>query len=54
MVSLSKPIILITLLELYENDADIAQQQFDLKMTDRTNMRMAGVPESSFAHWCAF
>src|SRR5271156_3564034 len=25
--------------ELYENDATIGQQQFDLKMTDRTNMR---------------
>jgi len=25
--------------ELYENDATIGQQQFDLKLTDRTNMR---------------
>jgi len=25
--------------ELYENDATIGNQQFDLKMTDRTNMR---------------
>ena len=25
--------------ELYENDATIGHQQFDLKMTDRTNMR---------------
>ncbi|KAJ2306365.1 DNA mismatch repair protein msh6, partial [Coemansia sp. RSA 2704] len=39
--------------ELYENDASIAHQEFDLKMTDRVNMRMAGVPESSFDHWVA-
>ncbi|KAF9427910.1 DNA mismatch repair protein msh6 [Podila epigama] len=39
--------------ELYENDADIGHQQFDLKLTDRTNMRMVGVPESSFDHWAA-
>ncbi|KAG0331996.1 DNA mismatch repair protein msh6 [Podila humilis] len=39
--------------ELYENDADIGHQQFDLKLTDRTNMRMVGVPESSFEHWAA-
>ncbi|KAJ2466759.1 DNA mismatch repair protein msh6, partial [Coemansia sp. RSA 2322] len=39
--------------ELYENDATIGHQEFDLKMTDRVNMRMAGVPESSFDHWVA-
>lgn len=39
--------------ELYENDADIAHREFDLKMTDRVNMRMAGVPESSFEDWAA-
>ncbi|KAJ2723790.1 DNA mismatch repair protein msh6 [Coemansia sp. Benny D115] len=39
--------------ELYENDATIGSQEFDLKMTDRVNMRMAGVPESSFDHWVA-
>ncbi|TPX61213.1 hypothetical protein PhCBS80983_g01244 [Powellomyces hirtus] len=39
--------------ELYEKDADIGHQQFDLKLTDRTNMRMVGVPESSFDHWAA-
>ncbi|KAJ2759104.1 DNA mismatch repair protein msh6 [Coemansia sp. BCRC 34490] len=39
--------------ELYENDATIGHQQFDLRMTDRVNMRMAGVPESSFDHWVA-
>ncbi|KAJ2213526.1 DNA mismatch repair protein msh6 [Coemansia sp. RSA 1813] len=39
--------------ELYENDATIGHQEFDLRMTDRVNMRMAGVPESSFDHWVA-
>ncbi|KAJ1860041.1 DNA mismatch repair protein msh6 [Coemansia sp. RSA 2703] len=39
--------------ELYENDASIGHQEFDLKMTDRVNMRMAGVPEASFDHWVA-
>ncbi|KAJ3178528.1 DNA mismatch repair protein msh6 [Gaertneriomyces sp. JEL0708] len=39
--------------ELYEKDADIGHQQFDLKLTDRVNMRMVGVPESSFEHWAA-
>ena len=39
--------------ELYENDADIGAKQFDLKMTDRVNMRMVGVPETSFEFWAA-
>ncbi|KAJ2598968.1 DNA mismatch repair protein msh6, partial [Coemansia sp. RSA 1721] len=39
--------------ELYENDASIGHQEFDLKMTDRVNMRMAGVPEHSFDYWVA-
>lgn len=39
--------------ELYENDADIGHQKFDLKMVDRVNMRMVGVPEKSFDNWCA-
>jgi DNA mismatch repair protein MSH6 len=39
--------------ELYENDADIGHQQFDLKLTDRVNMKMVGVPESSFHHWAS-
>ncbi|KAI9596421.1 muts domain V-domain-containing protein [Syncephalis fuscata] len=38
-------------IELYENDADIGHSKFDLKMTDRVNMRMVGVPESSFDFW---
>ncbi|KAF2077711.1 hypothetical protein CYY_000958 [Polysphondylium violaceum] len=37
--------------ELYENDADIGHQLLHLKMTDRVNMRMVGVPESSFNQW---
>lgn len=37
--------------ELYENDATIGHQLFDLKLTDRVNMRMVGVPESSLNHW---
>lgn len=37
--------------ELYENDATVGHQQFDLKMTDRVNMRMVGVPESSLDYW---
>ena len=37
--------------ELYENDATIGHQLFDLKMTDRVNMRMVGVPEMSLDHW---
>ncbi|QDS68554.1 hypothetical protein FKW77_000039 [Venturia effusa] len=37
--------------ELYENDATIGHQIFDLKLTDRVNMRMVGVPESSLDHW---
>ncbi|KOS22048.1 DNA mismatch repair protein msh6 [Escovopsis weberi] len=37
--------------ELYENDATIGHQEFDLKMTDRVNMRMVGVPETSLDHW---
>lgn len=37
--------------ELYENDATIGHQLFDLKLTDRVNMRMVGVPEMSLHHW---
>jgi DNA mismatch repair protein MSH6 len=39
--------------ELYEQDADIGHREFDLKMTDRINMRMVGIPESSFDLWAA-
>jgi DNA mismatch repair protein MSH6 len=37
--------------ELYENDATIGHQRFELKLTDRVNMRMVGVPESSLDYW---
>ena len=39
--------------ELYEDDATIGHQEFDLKLTDRVNMRMVGVPESSLEMWAA-
>lgn len=41
--------------ELYENDADIAHNVFDLKLAGggRANMRLAGVPEMSFDYWAA-
>ncbi|KAI7863174.1 muts domain V-domain-containing protein [Spinellus fusiger] len=39
--------------ELYENDADIGHRDYDLKMVDRVNMRMVGVPETSFSYWAA-
>jgi DNA mismatch repair protein MSH6 len=39
--------------ELYELDADVGHKEFDLKVTDRVNMRMVGVPESSFNEWAA-
>jgi DNA mismatch repair protein MSH6 len=39
--------------ELFERDADIGHQEFDLKLTDRVTMRMVGVPESSFEYWAA-
>ncbi|KAI9278907.1 muts domain V-domain-containing protein [Phascolomyces articulosus] len=39
--------------ELYEKDADVGHKDFDLKMTDRVNMRMVGVPEMTFDFWAA-
>lgn len=43
----------ISLLELYEKDADIGNQQFDLKLTGRVRMRMVGVPEAVTDFWIA-
>ena len=40
--------------ELYEDDARIGHQQFDLKLTDRVKMAMVGVPEMSFGFWAAY
>jgi len=37
--------------ELYEGDADIGARDFGLKMTERVNMRMVGVPEVTFELW---
>ncbi|KYR02422.1 hypothetical protein DLAC_01262 [Tieghemostelium lacteum] len=39
--------------ELYESDAQIGHQLLGLKMTDRVNMKMVGVPEASFTTWAA-
>lgn len=39
--------------ELYENDATIANTEFDLKIAGggRANMSLAGIPEMSFEYW---
>eukprot|EP00005_Dracoamoeba_jomungandri_P001918 CAMPEP_0174261124 /NCGR_PEP_ID=MMETSP0439-20130205/11245_1 /TAXON_ID=0 /ORGANISM="Stereomyxa ramosa, Strain Chinc5" /LENGTH=1218 /DNA_ID=CAMNT_0015345551 /DNA_START=27 /DNA_END=3684 /DNA_ORIENTATION=- len=37
--------------ELYEKDADIGKELLNLKMTERTNMRMVGIPVSRFEMW---
>lgn len=39
--------------ELYENDAMIANSEFDLKIAGggRANMKLAGIPEMSFQYW---
>jgi DNA mismatch repair protein MSH6 len=34
-------------------DADVGHKEFDLKMTDRVNMRMVGIPEHSFDQWAS-
>ncbi|KAH8829749.1 muts domain V-domain-containing protein [Flagelloscypha sp. PMI_526] len=39
--------------ELYEDDARIGHQEFDLKMTSRVKMSMVGVPEMAFEFWAA-
>ncbi|EPX73720.1 MutS protein [Schizosaccharomyces octosporus yFS286] len=39
--------------ELYENDAAIGHQIFSLKLTDRVNMKMVGIPEASFDYWAS-
>ncbi|ELP90434.1 DNA mismatch repair protein msH6, putative [Entamoeba invadens IP1] len=39
--------------ELYENDADIANKEMDLKVVSRVNMRMAGVPKASFSTYAS-
>ncbi|KMV65222.1 MutS-like mismatch repair ATPase [Encephalitozoon cuniculi EcunIII-L] len=37
--------------ELYENDALVGARLFDLKITDRVNMKMSGFPEGSLDYW---
>lgn len=39
--------------ELYEKDAEIGNREFDLKLTDRVNMKMVGAPEKSFPTWAS-
>lgn len=39
--------------ELYEDDARIGHQDFDLKLTQRVKMSMVGVPEMSLDYWVA-
>lgn len=39
--------------ELFETDAEIGHRELDLKMTDRVNMRMVGLPAKHFTHWAA-
>ncbi|KNC52130.1 DNA mismatch repair protein msh6 [Thecamonas trahens ATCC 50062] len=39
--------------EVFEGDADITHQVLDLKLTERVNMRMCGVPEMHFQKWAA-
>ncbi|KAH8084332.1 DNA mismatch repair protein Msh6 [Cristinia sonorae] len=39
--------------ELYEEDARIGHQVFDLKLTQRVKMSMVGVPEGSFTQWAS-
>ncbi|KAJ3088395.1 DNA mismatch repair protein msh6, partial [Physocladia obscura] len=39
--------------ELYEKDAEVAHREFDWKLTDRVNMKMAGAPEMSFDSWAS-
>ena len=38
--------------ELYEDDAVLGHQLFDLKLTSR-GMRMVGVPDYTFDHWAS-
>ncbi len=36
---------------MFEGDADVGHNKLHLKLTDRTNMRMCGVPEKSFSDY---
>ena len=37
--------------ELYEADADVGNKELGLKISDRVNMKMAGVPEKTFVEY---
>lgn len=39
--------------EMFENDAMIAHQEFDLKLTERVKMKMCGFPEGQYELWAA-
>ncbi len=39
--------------ELYEKDAEIGHKELDLKISDRVNMKMAGVPETHMNFWAS-
>ena len=47
------PYQLLTSAQLYEDDARIGHQDFDLKLTSRVKMSMVGVPEMAFSFWAA-
>ena len=47
------PYQLLTSVQLYEDDARIGHQDFDLKLTSRVKMSMVGVPEMAFSFWAA-
>ena len=37
--------------EMFEGDADVGHRHLHLKMTDRVNMRMCGIPEGQFSNY---
>ncbi|KAG9394333.1 Mismatch repair protein Msh6 [Carpediemonas membranifera] len=39
--------------EMFEGDADVGHRELDLRITERVNMRMTGVPESGWERWAA-
>jgi DNA mismatch repair protein MSH6 len=39
--------------ELYDVDAELSSKLFDLRMSNRVNMSMSGVPEQSFSYWAS-
>ncbi len=39
--------------EMFEQDADVGHRELDLRITERVNMRMTGVPEAGWERWAA-